>query len=122
MDSETPFFFFLSLSKAKRDRDQNVVQSLRNKQNLQKILQRKAELADEAEAYMKVNHRDKKDSDMALHEVNQEFESQRFRLQQANRWADQAQRDKISLYGELELRNRFFQDSQAKYCKDTEEY
>ena len=53
---------------------------------------------------------------MALQEVNQEFELQRFQLQQANRWADKAQRDKISLYGELELRNRLFQESQAKDC------
>ena len=58
---------------------------------------------------------------MALCEVNQEFESQRFQLQQANRLADQAQRDKISLYGELELRNRLFQESQAKDCQEIEE-
>ena len=49
------------------------------------------------------------------------FESQRFQLQQANRWGDQAQRDKISLYGEFELRNRVFQESQAKDCQAIEE-
>ena len=37
-------------------------------------------------------------------EINQEFESQRLQLQWANQWADQTQRDKTSLYGELELR------------------
>ena len=42
-------------------------------------------------------------------EINQDFESQRFQLHQASRWADQAHRDKISLYGELEMRNRLFQ-------------
>ena len=42
-------------------------------------------------------------------------------LQEANRWAHQPQRDEISLYGELELRNRFIQESQAKYCQEIEE-
>ena len=36
---------FGSVSKGKRDRDQNVVQTLRDKHNLHKILERKAELA-----------------------------------------------------------------------------
>ena len=70
---------------------------------------------------MEVKHGEKRNSDVALSEVNQEFESQRFQLQQANRWADQAQRDKVSLFGELELRNRLFQESQAKDCQETEE-
>ena len=52
---------------------------------------------------------------------HQELESQRFQLQQASRWADQAQRDEVSLYGELELRNRLFQESQAKDCQEIEE-
>ena len=58
---------------------------------------------------------------MDLFEVKQEFESQRIQLQKANRWADQAQRDQIRLYGELELRNSLFQESQAKMCQETEE-
>ena len=40
--------------------------------------------------------------------------SQRFQVQQANRWADQAQRYKISLYEELEVRNRIFQENHAR--------
>ena len=36
-------------------------------------------------------------------------------------WADQSQCDKISLYGELELRNRLFQDNHARDCKEIEE-
>ena len=51
----------------------------------------------------------------------QEFESQRFQLHQASRWADQAQRDKISWYGELELRNRLFQEDHARECQEIEE-
>ena len=35
-------------------------------------------------------------SELTFREINQEFESQRFRLNQARRWADQAQRGKIS--------------------------
>ena len=53
-----------------------------------------------------VKYWENRNSDIVLYEVTQEFESQPLQLQQANHWADQAQRDKISLYGELELRNR----------------
>ena len=49
------------------------------------------------------------------------FESQRFQLHQASRRADQAQRDKISLYGELELRNRLFHEDNARDCQEIEE-
>ena len=46
MDRETVVSsLFWSVSKGKRDRDQNVAQTLRDKQNLRKILERKAELA-----------------------------------------------------------------------------
>ena len=38
----------------------------------------------------------KRNSETAFREINQEFESQRFQSHQASRWADQAQRDKIS--------------------------
>ena len=55
-----------------------------------------------------------RNSDISLQEINQEFESQRFQERQASRWADQADRDKNSLYGELEMRNRLFQ---WKSCK-----
>ena len=39
----------------------------------------------------------------------------------ANQWADQAQRDKISLKRELEMRNRLFSEHQAKVCQEIEE-
>ena len=58
---------------------------------------------------------------MALCEIHRELEPQRLELHQANQQADQAQREKISLCGELELRNRFFQESQAKDCQEIEE-
>ena len=75
----------------------------------------------EAEAKVEAKYCEKKNLDIALREINQEFESQRFQLQQANRWADQAQRDKISLYGELELRNRVFQEYHVRDCQEIEE-
>ena len=40
-------------------------------------------------------HWEKRNSDIALFEINQEFESQRLQLQQANQWADQSQRDNV---------------------------
>ena len=117
--------------KAKRDRDQNVVQSLRDRENLHKILERKDELAlrgeklahqklFEAEAEVEARHWEKRNSEMALYEVNQEFEFERFQLQ-ASRWAYQAQRDNFSLYGELELTNRPFQENPARNYQEIEE-
>ena len=65
------------MSKEKRDRDQNVVQTLKDRQNIHKILEVKADLAVrgeklakqrlfEAEADVEVKHWEKKHSDMAL--------------------------------------------------------
>ena len=59
--------------------------------------------------------------DIAFREINQEFESQRFQQHQPSRWADQAQRDKIRLYGELEKRNRLFQEDHARDCQEIED-
>ena len=75
----------------------------------------------EAEAEVEARNMEKRKSDIALQEIHQEFESQRVQLHQACRWADQAQRDKISLYGELELRNRLFQENHAKDCQNIED-
>ena len=57
---------------------------------------------------MEDKYLEKKNSDIALFGINQDFESPRLQLQQADQWADEAQRDKMSLYGELEMRNRLF--------------
>ena len=103
----------LDIQKHQADRDQNVVLSLRDRQNLHQFLELKAELA-------------VKSADISFHEINQKFESQRLQLHQANQWADQAQRDKISLYGELELRNRLtskkIMQEIAKKLKNCEEF
>ena len=54
-------------------------------------------------------------ADIALHETNRELESQRLELHQADQWADQAQREKISLFGELDMRNRIFHENRQTY-------
>ena len=77
--------------KEKRDRDQNVVQTLKDMQNLHKILERKAALPVrgerlaqqklyEAEAFVEVKHWEERNSGVALCVVNQELESQRLKL------------------------------------------
>ena len=84
LDRETVVsILFRPESKAKRDRDQNVVQSLRDRENLHKILERPPELAVrgekmaqqklfEAEAEVEARNWEKRNADMALYEVNQE--------------------------------------------------
>ena len=73
--------FFGSVSKVKRDRDQNVVQTLKDRQNLHKFLERKAELPVRGEKlvqqrfYEAVADLEVKHWEIALHEINQEFES-----------------------------------------------
>ena len=54
----------------------------------------------EAAAKVEARNWDQRKSDIAFQDINQEFESERFQLQQASRWADQAERDIISLHGE----------------------
>ena len=122
----------ISQSKGKRDRDTNVVHSLKDRGNLHKILERKVDSAVrgermaqqelyEAEAEVEARNWEKRRQDIALQEKNQEFESQRFQQHQESRWADQAHRDKISLYGQLGLTNRLFQEDHARDCQGIEE-
>ena len=94
---------FSAQSKGKRDRDQKVVQTLKDLQNLHNILERKAELAVRGE---------KMGSAKICTKLRQTWRGQTLgiqgdsdwlvmgsirssiQLQQANRWADQAQREK----------------------------
>ena len=107
------------LSRAERDRDLESAYTLSERRNLHVYLEQKGELAvqgeraaqrrlPEAEANMDMRNWEQRNSDIAFYETNQEHESQRSQVQQANQWADQAQREKISLSGELELRSRLF--------------
>ena len=123
---------FSPLSKGKRDRDTNVVHLLKRQKISKKNLERKVDsvvrgemMAQqklyEAEAEVDMRNWSRRNSDFAFLEINQEFESQRFQLHQASRWADQVQRDKISMYVESELRNRLFQEDHARDCQEIEE-
>ena len=49
---------------------------------------------------------ERRNSDIALYETNQQLESQRLELCQANQWADQAQRQNIRLFGELSTKSK----------------
>ena len=48
------------------------------------------------------------------------FETQRLQVLQTNFW-DNAQSERISLCGELEMRNKLFQESRTKDCQEIEE-
>ena len=101
--------------------------ALRDRDDLQKILERKVDLAIqgesetqqklyEAETEIEAKNWEKPNRDQSFQEIIQEVESQQCQLHQASRWADQAQRDKLRLYGELELRSRLFQENHARDC------
>ena len=82
---------YSSQSKGNGGRDTNVVHSLGEREtHLQKILERKVDLAVRGERV--VRNWEKRKSEIAFREINQEFESQRFQLHQTSRWADQAER------------------------------
>ena len=63
------------------------------------MFEKNAQLTDD---YLKLKRTWKQESgtrsfDMAVYETNRELKSQRLELYQAHHWADQAQRDNISL-------------------------
>ena len=84
--------------KGERDRDQNVVQTLRDRQNLHQIFERKAELAVRAEADVEVKHWETRNSDIV-----------------------RSIREDNTCVEKLSLRNRRFREDQAKYCQCFEE-
>ena len=59
---------------------------------------------------------EQRSSEVDLNETHRELESKQLQLQQANLWAENAQRERINLCGELEMRNRLFQKSRAEEC------
>ena len=63
----------------------------------------------EAEVEMDGRSWERRNSDIAIYETNQQLESQRLELYQANQWADQAQRKTIDY-----LENRVYQEHHAK--------
>ena len=99
-------------SRSWRDRDGDAESARKSveRQNLQNFFERQVELAargenaakrrlTEAETDTEIKDWERRNSEFALHESRRELESERFQLQQASQWADQAQREKISLCG-----------------------
>ena len=115
-----------------KNRDLDSVQTLSERQNLHFYLEQKAESTvqeenaaqkrlSEVEADVEIRRWEQKSSKMALYETDRELESHRLELHQANQRADQAQRQKINLCGEMEMRKRLFQESRARARQEIEE-
>ena len=78
------------------------------------------EASEEPEDHKRQNL-ERRNSEYALIESRPELESQRRQLLEANQWADQAQRQRIHLRGELEMKNHVHQECYARSCRDIEE-
>ena len=70
---------------------------------------------------MEIQNVERRNSEYALIESQRELESQRLQLLEANQWADQAQRERIHLCSELEMKNRLHQECHARSCQEIEE-
>ena len=110
----------------------NKKELLSERKNLHEYLEKEAERAlqgectaqkrlSEAEVEMDRKSRERRNSGVALCQTNQQLESQRLELYQANQWADQAQRENSRLFGELSTKNRIYQEHHARDCQEVEE-
>ena len=70
---------------------------------------------------MEIQNLERRNSEYALFESQRELESQRQQSLKANQWADQAQRQRIHLCSELEVKNRLHQECSARSCQEIEE-
>ena len=70
---------------------------------------------------MEILNSERRNSEYALFESQQEIESQRRQLLKANQWAEQAQRERIHLCGELEMKDHLHQESCARNRREIEE-
>ena len=108
---------FSSQSEGNGDRYQNVAHSLKNRENLHKILERKVKL------------RQKLRREIGRRKFLTLFFKRPCKSLNLNDFSYIKQVDgqitlreiKISLYGELEFRNRFFQEDHARDCQEIEE-
>ena len=118
--------------KGKRDPSESIGQSMRDRETLHRILERKAEPAIggeneaqkivlEMEAEVENRRWEQRSSEIAQYESFRELESQRPQLQQANFWAENAHRERINLCGQLEMRNQLFQEIRTKDYREIEE-
>ena len=67
---------------------------------------------------MKIQNLERRNSEYALIESRRELESQSL---EGNQWADQAQRERVHLCSELEMKNRLHQERNARSCRELEE-
>ena len=70
---------------------------------------------------MEIQNLDRRSSEYAVMESRRELECQRRQLLEANLWADQAQRERIHLCSELEMKSRLHQECYARSCREIEE-
>ena len=106
------------------------VKTSTERQNLHKFLERQTEFAirgenaaqrlSEAETDMEIKDLEKRKSELALYKSLRELELPRLRLRQANQWADQSRAEKISLCGQLEMKNTLHQEGHTRSCQETE--
>ena len=80
--------------------------------------QRKSNLT---EYDLEIQNLERRNSENVLIESRRELESQRRQLLESNQWADQAQREKIHLCSELEMKSRLHQECYARSCQEIEE-
>ena len=70
---------------------------------------------------MEIQNSERRNSEKALIESQRELESQRRQFLEANQWVDQAQRERIHLCGELEMKDHLHQESYARRCREIED-
>ena len=73
------------------------------------------------ECNMEIQNLERRNSEYSLFESQRELESQRRQSLKANHWADKAQRQRIHLCRELEMKSRLHQECCARSCQEIEE-
>ena len=96
-----------------------------DERDLREDLERRAQqdvLGNSTEYNMEIHNLEPRNSEYALFESQRELQSQRRQLLEANQWADQAQRQRMHLCSELEMKNRLHQECHATSCQEIEEF
>ena len=70
---------------------------------------------------MEIQNLERRNSEYALIESQRELKSQKRQLLEANQWADQAQRERIHLCSEMEMKKRLHQECHERSCHEIEE-
>ena len=70
---------------------------------------------------MEIQNLERRNSEYTLFESQRERESQKQQLLVANQKADQAQRERIHLCSELDMKNRLHRECYARSCQEIEE-